>query len=199
MVHQAGAHDMSAIHDGVTPWWLEPRMLPELPAPWDVATQFREALRYSLAGAYQGALLAVAALTLAVAGIPFRGIVVLPVVAGLPLWIVSEAFLVPRPGRPFLRDFASRFPGLWEWSRFAIVREDRRAARGVLLLHGLVFALLVPTAWAAWPDPLLRACTLVTAGTGAALTALHLAVLATGVNSAGIRMRTARSGRALRA
>lgn len=187
---------MTAIHDGVSPWWLEPRMVPGLPAPWDIASQLRESLRYSLAGAYQGALVAVLALALAVVGIPFRGIVVLPVAVGIPLWIVSEIFLLPRPGRHDLRDFASRFPGLWEWSRFAVVREDHRAAKGVLLLHGIVFATLLPTAWLVWPDGILRAWALLALGTGAALTLLQLAVLASGVNSAGIELRTARIARA---
>jgi len=199
MVRQVGAHDMSAVHDGVVPWWLEPRMVPEFSAPWDVVSQFREALRYSLAGAYQGALLVMVALGLAAVGVPFRGIVVLPLVCGIPLWIVSEVFLVPRPNRHLLRDYASRFPGLWEWSRFAVVREDRRAARGVLLLHGIVFVLLAPTAWSVWPDGLLRACALLAAGTGVALTLVQVAVIASGGNSAGIRARTARRAAPLRA
>lgn len=188
---------MSAIHDGVAPWWLEPRMLPELPPPWDIASQFRESLRYSLAGAYQGALLATAGLVLAALGVPLRGVLLVPILLGLPLWVVSEIFLVPRPGRHLLRDYEVRFPGLWEWSRAAIRREDRRAARGLLLLHGIVFALLLASSWALWPVAAARPLVLVALGTGVGLSSLQVIVLASGLNSASLRLRAPPSHRVL--
>ncbi len=198
MVDQPGAYDMSAIHHGEVAWGLEPRLMPSLPPPWDIASQLREALRYSLAGAYQGALLTAGALILAALGVPLRGPLLLPILLGIPLWIVSEAYLLPRRRRALLVDYASRFPGLWEWSRYAVVREDRRAARGALALHGIAFALLLPSAWALWPTEAVRVFLLSAAATGAGLTLLQLIVLASGLNSAGVRLRSEALARAAR-
>ena len=177
---------MNAVHDGGVPWWLEPRWTPGLPAPWDIASQFRELLRYSLAGAYQGAWLVTAGLVLAAFGIPVRGILLLPLGLGLVLWVVSVAFLVPRP-RLLLRAYAARFPGLWEWSRGAIQREERRAARGVLLLHALVLpghVLLAGVVGLASPAGIFA---LLALGTSAVLSLVQVVVLASGWNSAGLR------------
>lgn len=189
---------MNAVHDGVVPWWLEPQWWPQLPAPWDIASEFREALRYSLAGAYQGALLVVGSLVFAVLGVPVRGILLLSFALGLLLWVVSVAFLVPRPRRPLLRDYARRFPGLWEWFRPAIAREDRRAARGVLLLHGIVAVLLLPMGWILWSELIAQVFVLVAAGTASALTLLQLVILKASLNSAGLRIAPVRLSQALR-
>ncbi len=183
---------MSAVHDGVTPWFLEPRLMPSLPPPWDVTSQFREALRYSLAGAYQGAALTAFSLVLAALGLSLRGALLVPLLLGLPLWVMSEILLVPRPGRFLLRNYATRFPVLWEWSRPAIRREDRGAARGLLLLHALVLAVVLPSAWILWFTASARGILLAGVGTAVVLTAVQLAILASGMNSAGLRVRAAR-------
>lgn len=191
-MRQPGAHDMTAVHDGVVPWWLEPRMVPELPTSWDIITEFRESLRYSLAGAYQGAFLTVGGLLLVALGLPLYGILLLPIAFGLPLWVISEAYLVPRRSRPLLKDYASRFPGLWEWSRVGVAREDRRAARGALLLHVPYFVVLLPTAWILWSAESARVLIVIAVATGLVLTGLQLAVLASRLNSAGLPVRSPR-------
>ncbi len=180
--------DFSAEHHGVVAPWLEPRWVPVLPPPWDIAARFRELLRYYMAGVFQGGLLVSAALVLVAAGVPLQGVFLLPFLLGFPAWIVSGLYLFPRRRRPILTDFAWRFPGLWEWSRQAVVREDRRAAATLLLLHGVLFALLLPAAMLLWPVVLARILLVLSLGTAAALTALAFAVLFLGRNSAGLRM-----------
>ncbi len=180
--------DFSAAHHGITPSWLGPRWVPALPPPWDIAARFREVLRYYMAGAFQGSLLVSVTLVLVAAGLPLQGIVLLPFLLGFPAWIVSSFYLVPRRRRPVLVDFAWRFPGLWEWSRQAVAREDRRAAATLLLLHSVVFALLLLSAAFLWPIALARVLVALSLATAAVLTALAFAVLVLRRNSAGLRM-----------
>lgn len=180
--------DFSAEHHGVVPWWLEPRWVPALPPQWDIAARFRELLRYYMAGVFQGSLLVSGTLLLAAAGVPLQGIVLLPFLLGFPAWIVSGLYLIPRRRRPILLDFAWRYPGLWEWSRQAVVREDRRAAVTLVLLHAILLALLVPSAVFLWPVAMARILLVLSVGTAAVLTAFALVVLRLGRNSAGLRL-----------
>lgn len=180
--------DFSAEHHGVVPWWLEPRWVPALPPQWDIAARFRELLRYYMAGVFQGSLLVSGTLLLGAAGLPLQGIVLVPFLLGFPAWIVSGLYLFPRRRRAVLADFAWRFPGLWEWSRQAVVREDRRAAVTVVLLHAVLLALLLPAAVFLWPVVLARILLVLSLGTAAGLTALAVVVLGLGRNSAGLRM-----------
>ncbi len=189
--------DFSAEHHGITPSWLGPRWVPALPPQWDIAARFRELLRYYVAGVFQGSLLVSATLVLVAAGLPLRGIVLVPFLLGFPAWIVSGLYLFPRRRRPVLLDFAWRFPGLWEWSRQAVVREDRRAASTLLVLHAVLFAVLLPAAVFLWPVALARLLLLVSLAIAAVMTSLALVVLVLRRNSAGLRadeIPMARSG-----
>ncbi len=180
--------DFSAEHHGITPSWLEPRWVPALPPPWDIAARFRELLRYYMAGAFQGSLLVASTLVLVAVGLPLQGIVLLPFLLGFPAWIVSTLYLLPRRRRPLLVDFAWRFPGLWEWSRQAVAREDQRAAVTLLLLHSVVLALLLASAVFLWPLPLARLFVVLSLATAGLLTALALSVLVFRRNSAGLHL-----------